>query len=78
MNLQQRIHSPTPSFFKKLGKWSIIIAGISGAILTAPISLPAAIISAAGYLAVAGAVAGAISRITIPNDTENDDHGRNE
>lgn len=65
MNLQQRIQSPTPKFFKKIRTLGLLLAALSAAILTAPVALPAAVVTAAGYLAVAGSVASAVSQTAI-------------
>lgn len=65
MNVLERAQAPTPKFFKVLRSVGIIIATIGGAILTAPISLPATFISIGGYLTVAGGVISAISQITV-------------
>jgi Sec-independent protein secretion pathway component TatC len=62
MSIQERIQSPTPPFFAKLRNWSLILVAISGAILTTPVVLPAIVVKVAGYLAVAGTVAGAVSQ----------------
>ena len=64
MNLVKRAASPTPGFFKRLRNIGLAIAAIGTAIATAPISLPAVIVSIGGYLAVAGGVIGAVSQIT--------------
>lgn len=56
---------PTPHFFKKVRNVSMLLAGISAAVLTAPVALPAVLIQIAGYLAVAGAVAGSISQTAV-------------
>ncbi|MDX2190778.1 MAG: hypothetical protein SFY32_13025 [Bacteroidota bacterium] len=45
---------------------------MSTALVTAPVALPAMVVTAAGYLAVAGGVISAVSQITIP--TEKDGH----
>jgi phage-related minor tail protein len=68
MNIIQRAQAPTPSFFKKLRNIGLVLAAISTAIVTAPIALPAAVISVAGYAAVAGGVISAVSQITTTND----------
>ena len=65
MKLQERLQKTTPRFFRKLRNIGIALAAASAAILTAPISLPAAIISVAGYLAVAGTVATAVSQAVV-------------
>lgn len=56
------MQSPTPPFFVKLRNWSLILAAVSGAILTTPVALPAIVVKVAGYLAIAGGVAGAVSQ----------------
>ncbi len=65
MNVLERAQAPTPKFFKVLRSVGIVVATIGGAILTAPISLPATLISIGGYLTVAGGVISAISQITV-------------
>lgn len=64
MNVVQRAKAPTPSFFKKLRNIGLVLAAVSTAILTAPVALPVAIVTAAGYVAVAGGVISAVSQIT--------------
>jgi len=68
MNLVDRAKAPTPSFFKKLRNIGIALTAVSAAILTAPVSLPAAIVTAAGYLAVGGSVVTAVSQITTESE----------
>jgi hypothetical protein len=46
-----------------------MLAGISTAIASSPVVLPAAIISIAGYAAVAGGVIGAVSQLATDKDT---------
>lgn len=65
MNVLERAQAPTPKFFKVLRSVGIIVATIGGVILTAPVTLPAALISIGGYLTVAGGVISAISQITV-------------
>ena len=60
----KRIQSPTPSFFRKLRNAGLALAAVSTAIITAPVSLPAVITTIAGYMALAGAVVGAVSQLT--------------
>ena len=59
-----RAKAPTPTFFKKLRNIGLTLAAISAAIVTAPIALPAAVVTAAGYVAVASGVISAVSQIT--------------
>jgi len=58
-----RLTSPTPTFFKKIRTIGLTLGAIGAALLSAPISLPATVITIAGYLATAGIVASAISTV---------------
>ena len=64
----QRVSSPTPKFFKTLRNIGLILAAVSTAIVTAPIALPAAVVTVAGYLAVAGGIASAISQTAVDGE----------
>jgi uncharacterized membrane protein HdeD (DUF308 family) len=68
MRIINRVTSPTPNFFKKVRNIGIAVAAIAGAILTAPVALPAILVKVAGYLAVAGGIAGAISQTTTKKE----------
>lgn len=65
MSIQERMQSPTPPFFAKLRNWGLILAAASAAILTTPVALPAILVKVAGYMAVAGTVAGAVSQAVV-------------
>ena len=76
MTLQQRLQSPTPKFFKKVRTIGLVLAAISGTLVAAPVALPAVVIKVAGYLAVAGGVATAVSQVATENEKEKGgDHG---
>ena len=62
MKLSERVNSPTPKFFKKVRNTGLILAALGGSILASPVPLPAIVIKIAGYLAVAGTVAGTVSQ----------------
>ena len=64
----ERIQEPTPKFFKKIRNIGLMLTAISGVIPTAPISLPAVLVTVAGYLAVAGGIASAISQTAVYGD----------
>lgn len=68
--LIKRMKRRTPKFFKKLRNAGITLAAISAALLTAPVALPAVVIKLAGYLAVAGTVAGTISQTAVTNEKQ--------
>ncbi|MDG1805926.1 hypothetical protein [Flavicella sp.] len=65
MKLHERYQKRTPSFFRRLRNIGIALAAASGAILAAPVVLPAALISIATYVAVAGTVATAVSQAVV-------------
>lgn len=65
MNVLERAQAPTPKFFKVLRSIGLIVAAIGGAIITAPVALPVAVVTIGGYLTVAGGVLSAISQITV-------------
>ena len=60
--LVQRWNAPTPPFFQKVKQIGIALAAVGGALLAAPIALPALIINLAGYAVVAGSAIAAISQ----------------
>lgn len=65
MNLLERASSPTPRFFRILRSVGLVLLTVSGSILAAPVALPAAIVTVAGYVAVAGGVISAVSQVTV-------------
>ena len=69
-NLKDRWNAKTPKFWKRVRNIAITLGAIAGVILTAPVSLPAAVITAAGYLATAGPVAATLSQLTVEDKSE--------
>lgn len=68
MKITERVKSPTPPFFKKIRNIGIAVATIGSTILAAPVALPVIVLKIAGYLAVAGAVAGGISQTAVSSE----------
>ena len=64
MELKKRWKSKTPSFWKKVQKIGIIAGTLGGALLAAPIALPAAVLSGATYLVVIGTTTATLSQLT--------------
>lgn len=75
MTVIERVKAPTPKFFKTLRTIGIALAAAGGVLLAAPIALPAAVISIAGYIVLAGGVMTAVSQTAV--DT-NDSTKQNE
>lgn len=65
MTIKERVKAPVPKFFKVLRTVGLSLLAVSGSLLAAPIALPAALVSAAGYIAVAGGVLSAVSQVTV-------------
>ena len=71
MNIVERVKAPTPKFFKILRSIGLALLAISGTVVAAPIILPAAVVTVAGYMAVAGGVISAVSQITVNEENLN-------
>ncbi|EGV43606.1 hypothetical protein BZARG_2635 [Bizionia argentinensis JUB59] len=69
MNLVERYQKPTPKFFRILRNIGIALAAAGGAIIAAPISIPAIVITIATYMTVVGAVATAVSQAVVIDDS---------
>ncbi len=54
LTLGQRLTAQTPRFFKTLRTVGLCFAAAGGAVSSASVTLPAAIVTVAGYLTVAG------------------------
>ena len=75
MTVIERVQAPTPKFFKKVRTGGLIMATIGASLLAAPEGLPPFLLKLAGYLAVAGSVATAISQTTTNGDAPDKDEG---
>jgi uncharacterized membrane protein HdeD (DUF308 family) len=70
MNIVERAKAPTPKFFKVLRSIGMALLAISGSIIAAPVVLPVAVVSIAGYAALAGGVISVISQITVDDEAK--------
>ena len=68
MKLIDRYKKNTPTFFRKLRNIGIALSATGGAIIAAPIALPALVITIATYLTVVGTVATAVSQAVVSDD----------
>jgi hypothetical protein len=66
--IAKRLKRRTPKFFVKVRNIGLALAGVSAALLAAPVALPAILLNVAGYLGVAGAVASAVSQSAVTNE----------
>ena len=65
MNLMERIQAPTPKFFKVARSIGLALAAVGGTLLAAPVAIPVGLVTAAGYIALAGGVLTAVSQTTV-------------
>ncbi|TRX03237.1 hypothetical protein [Flavobacterium gawalongense] len=77
MNVIERAKAPTPIFFKILRAVGLALLAISGSVIAAPIVLPTAVVTVAGYLAVAGGVISAVSQITVDDKAKKEKENQN-
>lgn len=68
LTLMERLTAPTSKFFKVTRAIGLSLAAVGGALLAAPVVLPAAIITVAGYLTVAGTVMTAVAQATVESE----------
>ncbi len=70
MNIVERYQKPTPKFFRLLRNIGIALFTAGGAIIAAPVAIPATIVTIATYMTVAGTVATAISQAVVSDKKE--------
>lgn len=68
MNLVERAKAPTPKFFRVLRSVGLGLLTLSGVIMTAPVGIPVAVVTVAGYAAVVGGVLSAVSQMTVDHE----------
>lgn len=68
MKLVDRLKAPTSKFFRTVRNIGLCLAAAGGAILAAPVALPAGIVAIAGYLTVAGTVITTVAQATVEGE----------
>lgn len=63
--LVKRWKAETPDFWKKVQTIGITIGAVGGVIVSAPVVLPAALITIGGYMVAVGSVAAVLSKLTV-------------
>ena len=71
--LKDRWSANTPTFWKKVQRIGIVAGALGAAIIAAPVALPAAVITASGYLVAVGGVTAALSQLTVEDKKEIED-----
>ena len=70
MSIAQRWSAKTPKFWKRVQKIAITIGAIAGVIVTAPITLPVAVVTVASYAITVGTVAATLSQLTVESNEQ--------
>ena len=70
MSIKQRWSAKTPKFWKRVQKIAITIGAIAGVIVTAPITLPVAVVTVASYAITVGTVAATLSQLTVESNEQ--------
>lgn len=68
LSLVERVQAPTPKFFRIVRNVGLVLGAVGTTILTAGAALPPVLITVAGYLVTAGAVAAAVSQSTVMSE----------
>jgi hypothetical protein len=63
-NIAERLTEPTPPFWKKVRNTMLAVGVVSGALLVAPVALPAVVITLAGYGIAIGTVGTVLAQTT--------------
>ena len=77
LNIVERVKAPTPKWFKIVRTIGITLTAVGGAILAAPVAIPATIVTVAGYLTLGGTIATAVAQTAIQTE-ENEKKQDNE
>ena len=68
LNVYYYMKYPRNNLVLLLRSIGLVLLAVSGTILAAPVALPVALVSAAGYVAVAGGVISAVSQMTVNDE----------
>lgn len=60
--------APTSKFFRVVRTIGISLAAVGGALLAAPVALPVGLVTAAGYVALAGGVMTAVAQVSVEGE----------
>lgn len=70
MNVIERVKAPTPKWFKIVRNIGIALATVGSVIVASPLTLPAGIVTAAGYLILGGSIISAVSQTGVKSEEE--------
>lgn len=70
MEIRKRWKAKTPGFWRKVRNGMITVGAVSGALLAAPVALPAGILALAGYGLTIGITGSVLSQLTKEDKNE--------
>lgn len=65
LNIVSRVQEPTPKWFRIMRNIGLTLSAVGGAIVAAPVMLPAGIVTIGGYLLLGGTVISAVSQTAV-------------
>lgn len=65
-----RWKSKTPKFWKKVQRIGILAGAIGGVLIAAPVALPTALVTAGGYMVMAGGLTATLSQLTREDNVD--------
>lgn len=70
LSLKERWKAPTPKFWKKVQRIGILLTAVGTVLATAPVVLPAVVITAGAYAAFGGGLIAAMSQLTVKDSAD--------
>ena len=75
LGLLDRAALPSPTFWRKVSAVGKAIGGLGLVLVAAPVALPAAVMTVAGYLVLVGSLVAGLSALTIEPGAKGNDGG---
>ena len=75
LSLLDRVALPSPTFWRKVSAVGKAIGGLGLVLVTAPVALPAAIVTVAGYLVLVGSLTAGLSALTVEPGADGSSEG---
>lgn len=70
LSLLDRVALPSPVFWKKVSAVGKAIGALGLVLVAAPVALPAALVTAAGYLVLVGSLTAGLSALTVAPEAD--------
>jgi len=68
LTLVDRVLSSTPSFFRKVRTFGLVLGLVGAALLAAPVGLPTLVVTIGGYLALAGGIITSVAQTAVGDE----------